>query len=37
MTSADKTKLDGIATGAQVNVGTNLGITPGTTAGPIVT
>lgn len=25
--SADKTKLDGIATGAQVNVGTNLGIT----------
>ena len=25
MTSADKTKLDGIAAGAQVNVGTNLG------------
>jgi hypothetical protein len=37
MTSDDKTKLDGIAAGAQVNVGTNLGITAGTTAGPIVT
>jgi hypothetical protein len=37
MSSADKTKLDGIATGAQVNVGTNLGIIGGTTAGPTVT
>jgi hypothetical protein len=37
MTGADKTKLDGIAAGAQVNVATNLGITAGTTAGPIVT
>jgi hypothetical protein len=37
MTNADKTKLNGIATGAQVNVATNLGITAGTTAGPIVT
>lgn len=27
MTNADKTKLDGIAAGAQVNVGTNLGVT----------
>lgn len=37
MTGADKTKLNGIAAGAQVNVATNLGITAGTTAGPIVT
>ena len=37
MTSADKIKLDGIEAGAQVNVATNLGITAGTTAGPIVT
>ena len=37
MSAADKTKLDGIAAGAQVNVATNLGITAGTTAGPIVT
>ncbi|MDF2208096.1 hypothetical protein L1F28_04870 [Arthrospira platensis NCB002] len=34
---ADKTKLDGIAAGAQVNVATNLGVTAGTTAGPVVT
>lgn len=31
MTSADKTKLDGIAAGAQVNVGTNLGTSYSTT------
>ena len=37
MTNTDKTKLNGIAAGAQVNVPTNLGITAGTTAGPIVT
>ena len=37
MTGGDKLKLDGIAAGAQVNVATNLGITAGTTAGPIVT
>ncbi|WP_082824542.1 tail fiber domain-containing protein [Arthrospira platensis] len=37
MTGADKTKLDGIAAGAQVNVATNLGVTAGTTAGPVVT
>jgi hypothetical protein len=37
MATADKTKLDGIETGAQVNVATNLGITAGTTDGPIVT
>ena len=37
MSSADKVKLDGIAVGAEVNVATNLGITAGTTAGPIVT
>jgi hypothetical protein len=36
MSSADKTKLDGIAAGAQVNVGTNLTWTAGTTAGPTV-
>ena len=30
MESGDKTKLDGIAAGAQVNVGTNLTYTPGT-------
>jgi alpha-L-fucosidase len=37
MSHTDKSKLDGIAAGAQVNVGTNLGITAGSTAGPIVT
>jgi hypothetical protein len=37
MLATDKVKLDGIAAGAQVNVATNLGITAGTTAGPIVT
>lgn len=37
MTNVDKTKLDGIAAGAQVNVATNLSVTAGTTAGPIVT
>jgi hypothetical protein len=37
MIGSDKLKLDGIAAGAQVNVATNLGITAGTTAGPIVT
>ncbi|WP_434222571.1 hypothetical protein ACOKW7_08675 [Limnospira platensis CENA597] len=37
MTNADKSKLDGIAAGAQVNVATNLGVTAGTTAGPIIT
>jgi hypothetical protein len=37
LTAADKTKLDGIATGAQVNVATNLGATAGTTAGPTIT
>ncbi|MDT9313583.1 hypothetical protein, partial [Limnospira sp. Paracas R14] len=37
MSNADKTKLDGIAAGAQVNVATNLGVTAGTTAGPVVT
>jgi hypothetical protein len=37
MTSADKSKLNGVESGAQVNVGTNLGITAGSTAGPIVT
>ena len=37
MSSTDKTKLDGVAAGAQVNVATNLAITAGTTAGPIVT
>lgn len=36
-TPADRSKLDGIAAGAQVNVATNLGITAGTTAGPTVT
>ncbi|MFU8899040.1 MAG: hypothetical protein ACNA7L_09105, partial [Roseinatronobacter sp.] len=34
--SADKTKLDGIQAGAQVNVATNLTVTGGTTAGPTV-
>jgi hypothetical protein len=29
MTASDKTKLDGIATGAQVNVGTNITVTEG--------
>jgi hypothetical protein len=33
--SADKTKLDGIAAGAQVNVPTDLGYTTGATAGTI--
>ncbi|WP_434222488.1 hypothetical protein [Limnospira platensis] len=37
LTSADKSKLNGIAAGAQVNVATNLGVTAGTTAGPVVT
>jgi hypothetical protein len=32
MTGADKTKLDGIATGAQVNVGTNIAYTAATRA-----
>jgi hypothetical protein len=36
MTNADKTKLDGIQAGAQVNVATNLSWTNGTTAGPTV-
>jgi hypothetical protein len=37
MTNTDKTKLDGIESGAQVNVGTNLGVTAGTTEGAIIT
>jgi hypothetical protein len=36
MTNADKTKLDGIAAGAQVNVPTDLSVTGGTTAGPTI-
>ena len=36
MTNADKTKLNGVATGAQVNVATNLSATAGTTAGPTI-
>jgi hypothetical protein len=36
LTSADKTKLDGIQAGAQVNVATNLSVTGGTTAGPTI-
>jgi hypothetical protein len=36
MSTGDKTKLDGIADGAQVNVATNLSWTAGTTAGPQV-
>jgi hypothetical protein len=36
MTAADKSKLNGIAAGAQVNVATNLSWTNGTTAGPRV-
>lgn len=36
MTNVDKTKLDGIASGAQVNVATNLSVTAGTTAGPTI-
>jgi hypothetical protein len=36
LTGADKTKLNGIATGAQVNVATNLTATAGTTAGPTI-
>ena len=35
MTNADKTKLDGIAAGAQVNVATNLGFTATTTTGTV--
>ena len=35
MTSADKSKLDGIAAGAQVNVATNLGVTTTTTSNTI--
>jgi hypothetical protein len=37
MSASDKTKLDGIAAGAQVNVATNLGVLDGTTGGPTVT
>jgi hypothetical protein len=36
MTGSDKTKLNGIASGAQVNVATNLSATAGTTAGPTI-
>jgi hypothetical protein len=36
LTSADKTKLDGIAAGAQVNVPTDLSVTGGTTSGPTI-
>lgn len=36
MIAADKTKLNGIESGAQVNVGTNLTVTNGTTAGPVI-
>jgi hypothetical protein len=36
MSATDKTKLDGIAAGAQVNVATNLSVTAGTTAGPSI-
>lgn len=36
MTNVDKTKLDGIAAGAQVNVATNLTATAGTAAGPTI-
>jgi hypothetical protein len=35
MTSADKTKLDGIAAGAQVNVATNLGYTTAASTGTV--
>jgi hypothetical protein len=35
MTGADKTKLDGIASGAQVNVATNLGYTTAATTGTV--
>jgi hypothetical protein len=34
--ASDKSKLNGIAAGAQVNVGTNLSVTNGTTAGPTI-
>jgi hypothetical protein len=34
--ATDKTKLNGIEAGAQVNVGTNLSVTGGTTAGPTI-
>jgi hypothetical protein len=36
LSTADKTKLDGIQAGAQVNVATNLSVTGGTTAGPTI-
>ena len=36
MSYTDKTKLNGIAAGAQVNVATNLSATAGTTAGPTI-
>jgi len=36
MSASDKQKLDGIASGAQVNVATNLSWTAGSTAGPTV-
>jgi len=36
MSATDKTKLDGIAAGAQVNVATDLSVTAGTTAGPAI-
>ena len=36
LSSTDKTKLDSIATGAQVNVATDLSATAGTTAGPTI-
>lgn len=36
LSSVDKTKLDGVDVGAQVNVATNLSITAGTTAGPTI-
>jgi len=35
MSAADKSKLDGIASGAQVNVATNLGYTTATTTGTV--
>ncbi|MFU8777018.1 MAG: tail fiber domain-containing protein [Roseovarius sp.] len=37
MATGDKSKLDGIAAGAQVNVATNLGVAGGTTGGPTIT
>jgi hypothetical protein len=36
MSLGDKTKLDGIQAGAQVNIGTDLTVTNGTTAGPVI-